>query len=219
MKISITIMAHPKRWQQADNLMLRLVGQDFVQRSITWDQVNDEWETGERALEAGIGTGTDYHVVLQDDVILPPNFYDHLAAALANVPMRSLVSLYTGTVRPLPDRVANAVQRAGNASWLQFNTLLWGVGIAIPTAHIADMLENVADRKEVYDTRIGVAYQSQRLPVYYTNPSLVDHDNSIGSLLKQSENVSKEDYEKLPRVARNFIGNKTVTWNNRVLDI
>lgn len=217
--ISVTIMAHPKRRKQAEKLLVQLAGQGFIMRYITWDQNNNEWDTGSRALAAGIGSGSDYHVVLQDDAILCPNFYDNVVAALAALPQRSLVSFYTGTGRPLPDRVTNAVKRAPNGSWLQFQTLLWGVGIAVPTAHIADLLEFVADRTEVYDTRIGYAYSRQALPVYYTNPSLVDHDDDIGSLLKQSALVPASEYEKTPRRAHNFIGDRQIAWTGQTTDI
>lgn len=219
MKISITIMAHPKRRKQAEMLLVKLAGQGFEFCGITWDQQNDEWHTGERALRAGIDKQADYHVILQDDAILPPNFYAHVENALNNVPLRSLVSFYTGTGRPLPDRVTSAVKRAANGSWLQFNTLLWGVGIAIPTLHIAQMLENVADRTEVYDTRIGIGYQGQHLPVYYTNPSLVDHDDEIGSLLKASKSVPAAEYEAVARHAHNFIGDRQISWNSQTTDI
>lgn len=219
MNISIAIMAHPRRRPQAAALYLALSETGFITRPIAYDQKNDEWDTGERALRTGIKTGSDWHVVLQDDAILPPDFYDHVVNALSAVPVKSLVSLYTGTARPFGKRVAAAVGKAQYCSWLRFNMLLWGVGIAIPTAHITEVLDFVADRQEVYDTRIGWAYQRNRLPVFYTNPSLVDHDDDLPSLLEQSANVSKADYQKEPRRAHNFIGDSLPTWNNRVLDI
>ena len=212
MKISITIMAHPKRRKQAEKLLVQLAGQGFINCYITWDQINNEWDTGSRALRRGIDAGGLYHVVIQDDAILPPNFYEHCVNALNAVPQRVLVSLYTGTVRPLPDRVAHAVKKAAKCSWLKSNLLYWGVGIAIPTNQIADMLDFVADRTEVYDQRIGWAYMRQALPVYYTNPSLVDHDEAIGSLIGNG-------YAGVPRKAHNFIGDRQVTWNNLVIDI
>lgn len=219
MKISVTIMAHPSRRAAAEKLLVQLAGTGFVMGYITWDQKNNEWDTGSRALARGIELNADYHVVLQDDAILAPNFYQNVAAALSSVPQKSLVSLYTGTGRPLPDRITAAVAKSRNGEWLKFQTLLWGVAVAVPTAHIADLLEFVADRTEVYDTRIGYAYMRQALPVYYTNPSLVDHDDAIGSLLKQSLLVPAADYEAVPRHAHNFIGDKKIAWSNRAIDI
>jgi hypothetical protein len=67
--------------------------------------------------------------------------------------------------------------------------------------------------------RIGTIYHRNRLPVFYTNPSLVDHDNDLGSLLKESPNVPAAEYEKQPRRARNFIGDRQPSWNSRFVDI
>lgn len=219
MNISIAVMAHPKRRREAEALLVKLARYPFKQCQVIWDQQNDEWHTGERALRAGIAAGAQWHVVLQDDAIIPINFYSHVSNALKAVPVQSLVSFYTGTARPYGKRVAAAVAKSKHCSWLRGDLLYWGVGIAIPTHHIADMLDMVAGRQEVYDFRIGYAYQRQRLPIFYTNPSLVDHNDAIGSLLKQSPLISKEDYEKEPRVARNFINSQVVAWNDRVIDI
>lgn len=212
MKISVTVMAHPKRKQQAQALLDQLKTYPFVKATITWDQINEEWHTGARSLRAGVKTGSDYHVVIQDDAILAPNFYTHLENAISVVPQRSLISLYTGTARPMPDRVASAVARAKGCSWLKSNLLYWGVGIAIPTNHIAELLDFVADRTEPYDFRIGWAYMRQAIPVYYTNPSLVDHDDGLGSLLDHGNGPDA-------RVAHNFVGDNMPHWNNRTLEI
>lgn len=219
MNISITIMAHPKRKDYARALLKQLRQYPFTEASIVWDQQDDEWHTGERALRAGITGGGQYHIVLQDDAIIPINFYGHVSNALKAVPVQSLVSFYTGTARPYGKRVAAAVAKAKHCSWLRADLLYWGVGIAIPTHHIADMLDMVAERQEVYDFRIGWAYQRQRLPVFYTNPSLVDHNDAIGSLLKQSDLIPASEYEKAPRKAHIFVGDRHVTWNNQVVDI
>src|SRR5690606_35221874 len=114
---------------------------------------------------------------------LTPDFYENVANAIGIVPTKSLVSLYTGTGRPLPKRIKKAVDKAYHASWLKHYLLFWGVGIAIPTDHIEPMLDFVSDREEQYDARIGIFYQRNMLPVYYTMPSLVDHDDVIESLL------------------------------------
>lgn len=203
-------MAHPKRSKEATKLSLELGGYPFADESITWDKHNEEWETGVRALRAGVGKG-DWHVVIQDDAILSPHFYDNLLGAINNVPHRTLISLYTGTSRPLGKRVKAAVDKAQYATWLQYWLLMWGVGIAIPSNHIEPMLEFVADREEVYDTRIGIFYQRNRIPIYYTMPSLVDHDDDLGSLLEHGK-------AKGGRVAHK-LATGLIKWNNDVIDI
>lgn len=210
MKITVTVMAHPKRKAQAEALYTELAKQPFYKCSITWDQKNSEWHTGKRALKAHLDG--DWHIVLQDDAIIPPNFYEHALAAIQHVPLKTLVSFYTGTVKPFPGRVKSAVRRANEKGycWLKGYLLFWGVGIAIPTDQILPMLDFVAGHTEPYDTRIGYFYQRNMLPVLYTNPSLVDHNEAIGSLL---DHVHPE-----PRVAVNMVSGP-ILWNSDALDI
>lgn len=210
--ITIAIMAHPKRKEYAAALFEQLKQYPFDEVTLVFDSDNCEWTTGVEALTQGIIFGSDWHVVIQDDAILPADFYSHIKNAIANVPDRTLISLYTGTVRPFRSRVEAAVNNAKNVSWLRSNTLYWGVGIIIPTQHIGPMLEFVADRKDVpYDARIGVFYQRNRLPVYYTNPSLVNHNDDIGSLIKN-------DYAAEKRVAHRFVSGP-LNWNSKYIQI
>lgn len=211
MQISVTVMAHPRRKAQAEALHKQLAQYPFIDCGITWDQKNIEWHTGERALRAGITAGAEWHLVIQDDAILPADFYLHVKNACAYVPMRTLISLYTGTTRPLPTRVTAAVKKAKYCSWLRAYMLYWGVAIVIPTKHIEPMLEYAETRKEQYDTRIGIFYQRNILPVFYTNPSLVDHDDDIGSLLNHGNGDGR-------RVAHRFVDGP-VRWNKQFVDI
>lgn len=188
MNISITVMAVPARKLQAEYLKSILSLYPFSDVSVTYDQAaagthESEWLNGRASLLAGIGKG-DYHVVIQDDAILTPNFYENIEGAIMNCPGgKALISLYTGKARPFPIRIKEAVDKAYHATWLQFYLLIWGVGIIIPTDHIEPMLEFVDDRTEPYDTRIGIFYQRNRLPVYYTMPCLVDHDDNLGTAI------------------------------------
>lgn len=213
--ISVCIMAHPKRKLQAEYLQAILKYYPFTEVTIAYDSENagshnEEWDNGTRALKAGLGKG-DWHVVIQDDAILTPNFYENIEGAVSTVPTKSVISLYTGKARPLPVRVSKAVERCKNETWLTYWLLLWGVGIVIPTSHIEPLLEFVADRDEPYDTRIGIFYQRNRIPVYYTMPSLVDHDDDLPSLLMHGQAPE-------PRVAHK-LATGPVKWNNKVINI
>lgn len=212
MKISIAIMAHPDRTVQAIALYNKIVQYDLVEPHIIWDQQNNEWHTGRRALAYGIGKG-DYHVVLQDDAIINEHFYYNLVKAINAAPQYTLISLYTGTVRPFNQRVGAAVEKAKGASWLSGYLLFWGVGIVIPTSHIEPMLEYADNSDEPYDTRIGMFYYSNMIPVLYTNPSLVDHDDDIGTLVGE-----RADLPQGKRVARNMI-NADMMWNSKIVEI
>lgn len=216
MTISAAIMAHPKRKKQAESLALQLKKYPFVAVSIVYDKPNaashdDEWNNGIQALRRGVGVA-DWHVVIQDDAILSPGLYDNLCGAIATVPQKSLISLYTGTSRPLGKRVKVAVDKVNDETWLSYWLLMWGVGILIPSSHIEPMLDFVSDRTEPYDTRIGIFYQRNRLPVYYTMPSLVNHDDELGTLLPG------HGTEPGARVAHKM-ADGPVRWNNKVINI
>lgn len=183
MRITATVMAHPKRKMQAEYLEAILNYYPFAEVSITYDQKSSEWDTGTRALRKGVGKG-DWHVVIQDDAILTPEFYQNIENMIIARSEKTLISLYTGTARPLGERVKSAVDRTKDGGWLRAMQLFWGVGIVIPSDHIEPMLEFVSDMDDLlYDVRIGEFYLRNGLPVYYCMPSLVDHDDDLGSLL------------------------------------
>lgn len=216
MQISVTVMAHPKRKLQAEDLRSILSLYPFSYVSVTYDQVGDgthdsEWNNGVESLRAGLGKG-DWHCVIQDDALLTPNLYENIEGAINNCPGgKSLISLYTGKPRPLGKRVEYAVNKVVDETWLQYWLLMWGVGILIPTSHIEPMIDFVSDRTEPYDTRIGIFYQRNRLPVYYTMPSLVDHDDNLDSLLEHGK-------AKGARVAHR-LATGLVSWNKQVINI
>lgn len=209
MKISITIMAHPKRRKQAEALLVQLSQYPFIQCYITWDEVGVEWHTGKRALQQGIGKA-DWHVVIQDDALLTPDFYANIEGAIKALPVKTLFSLYTGTARPLQRRVSDAVAKCRDGEWLQSHQLYWGVGIVIPSDHIAPMLEFVEPIELQYDNKVGEFYCQNGLPVYYCIPSLVNHDDDLGTLIAgHGTDVSPE-----PRVAHR-LATGPVNWTSK----
>jgi len=212
MKISIAIMAHPSRTAQANALYKKVIQYPFAAPQIIWDEQNSEWHTGRRALAYGIGKA-DVHVVLQDDAIINEHFFTNLTRALRAAPLRTCVSLYTGTVRPFNDRVTRAVASAPDGSWLSGYLLFWGVAIALPSDHIEPLLEFCDADDDPYDTRIGKFYFGNTLRVLYTNPSLVDHDDDIETIVGQ-----RADLPQGRRVARNMI-NKDHNWTDQITAI
>ncbi len=206
MRITATVMAHPKRQDRARELHIELMQYPFADTSITFDEVNEEWHTGKRALLAGVGKG-DFHVVIQDDAILTPDFYENIENAIKALDIKTIFSLYTGTSRPLGRRVKAAVDKSPDGSWLRHHQLFWGVGIVIPTDHILPMLEFVEDIQLQYDNKIGEFYCQNGLPVYYCIPSLVDHDDAAGSLLGHGQSPE-------PRVAHR-LATGLVNWSNK----
>lgn len=193
-KISVAIMAHPSRYKSAEKLLKRLNHQKFHGVSLVYDKNNNEWENGKASLLSH--PGSDWHIVIQDDAIISKDFYRNARNAILNVPKPTLISFYTGTVRPKVTEVKAAVDKAKEArsSWLRSNDLYWGVGLAIPTSQIDEVLESAKNKTSLYDRRIGWRYKKHNLPVYYTVPSLVDHNYKIGSILGN-------DYATEPRKA------------------
>lgn len=197
MKISVAIMAHPKRVIEAARLYEKLCKMPFTNVALVFDANNNEWETGERSLRSH--DYSDWHIIIQDDAMISDHFYDNALTAINNVPSESLVSFYTGKVRPYAQKISQAVEKAdaAGANWLRATTLYWGICIAIPTNQIPAIIEHCRLNKREYDRRIGSYYMLHKLPVYYTHPSIVDHDYTIGSLLGN-------DRVKEPRVAHKY---------------
>lgn len=215
MLITVTVMAHPKRKAQAEALAKELKLGPFMDVTITWDEINSEWDTGRRAWASGIGRG-EWHLVIQDDAILTEHFYENIERAIKGLPTpNTMISLYVGQCKPFKRRIKEAVDKCYSATWLRHNVLLWGVAVLMPTDHIEPMLEMVSGKRwdeTPYDVRIGMFYQRNIIPVYYTMPSLVDHDEGIGSLLDHDATANE------PRVAHR-VALGLVNFNKQVIDI
>ena len=209
MNISATIMAHPKRMDQAKELHIMLMQYPFTTTSVIYDEINQEWHTGKRALLQGVAAG-DWHVVIQDDAVLTPDFYENLENAILALNQKTIISLYTGTARPIPGRVKKAVESMPDGSFLRFHQLMWGVGFVIPSDHILPMLEFVEDIDLQYDNKVGEFYCRQGIPVYYTVPSLVDHNDDEDSLLPGHGRAINEDRRVAHRLATG-----PITWTNK----
>jgi hypothetical protein len=170
MIVSIMVMAHATRHMQAEHLAASL------EAGISMDNGNlGETANGDRAW-SGHDRDSDWALTLQEDALPIDGFLDHARAALEHAPPTA-VSFYVGTGRPRQPLVKAAIATADSigASWLQCVTLLWGVAVAMPTAHIDPFLAWAKDSDLVYDRRIGAYWQHLGIPVRYTWPSLVDH--------------------------------------------
>jgi len=173
--ISAAIMAHRKRTAMANRLARRM---DIP---IIWDQKNDVWETGRRALLAH-DPEASHHLVLQDDAVAARGLLAECKALLAHVPDDAPVSLYMGRYRHRPRQfamkpVADAA-RATGASFAVFGGPWWGVGVIVPTAHIIELVEfgDANPKREAnYDLRIAQFYASRDTDCWYTLPSIVEH--------------------------------------------
>ena len=172
-ELSVSIMAHRKREEWVPDLEAQLPGVMTV-----WDRKNDRWDTGARALTAHDGK-SQWHMVVQDDALLPPDFLAGVKRMLDYVPPSHPVGLYYGQVRPRRQETYGLSRQAQRqkAPFIVHNGPWWGVGIVIPTAHTKDIV-NWGDKNlhiPNYDRRIARWYGQQGIPCYYTVPSLIEH--------------------------------------------
>lgn len=205
-------MAHPKRTAEAEILYRKLAKQKFYSVSLVFDDENNEWKNGVKSLNAH--TDSEWHIIIQDDAIIGTDFKENVESAITSLGQKTLLSFYTGTVRPFPTRVKLAVKRAEEmgASFLKCDRLLWGVCFAIPTEQIESMLDFVKNKRLPFDERIGYYYNRTHKPVYYTYPSLSDHDYMMGSLIGN-------DRDPEPRKAHKFEPEIKYGWTTRTVDI
>jgi FkbM family methyltransferase len=208
-RLSVAIMAHPKRERHIPYLQQKMGGEIPV----VWDTKNNRWDTGRRSMLAYDPKGT-HHLVVQDDAILCEDLLPALRLALRYVPDNP-VALYAGAVRPRVVEVERRVRMAQGqrVNWFQMEGPWWGVGIVVPTKYIAEMIQ-FCDKMQVenYDMRIARYFGTKRIKCYYTVPSLVNH--RIGkeepSLVPGRTNLSG-------RVAKHFIGEEvsalSVDWS------
>lgn len=129
---------------------------------------------------AAIGGGY-WTVVLEDDAVPVDDFAAQLTAVLEHAPT-AIVSLYLGRSRPpqWQQRIerATGAAEAANASFIEYGRLLHGVGVAIKTRLVPDMLDTVgghACRTLPIDEAISAWARANGYRVAYTWPSLVDH--------------------------------------------
>lgn len=178
-RLSTVIMAHPSRAAQVAEL------EQMLDRPVTvvWDERNDLWDTGRRALLAHPADAT-HHLVIQDDVLVCRDLLAGLEQGLAHVPDGALVSLYAGYPRPAQDPMRKLIARTkSNTAWLQLPRINWGPAVVVPVQHIDDIVA-FGDRIDIrsYDQRIGRWCVARKVPAFHTWPCLVEH-RDIPSLL------------------------------------
>lgn len=175
MSLSVVVMAHRKRERLVQKLTARFPA------PVVWDQHNDVWDTGRRALLA-YNPDASHHLVVQDDAVVPRGLVGACEQILANVPPNVPVSLYMGKARIQPEKfsmmpVVDAVRDRG-ASFAVFPGPWWGVGIILPTADIEAAVaygDKNPKRQPNYDLRIAQFYDSKGVDCWYTLPSIIDH--------------------------------------------
>jgi hypothetical protein len=128
--------------------------------------------------------GGDYHVVLEDDVILCPFFEQAVNAALAYAG-ESIVSFWA-------NRKEIEAGREQALSWMRYRGKFYGtLAVAMPVGWI-DAFVNWGDQGWLKYGATGVDWRMREfaqvfgIPIYMTVPSLVEHGAPSDSLLPHS---------------------------------
>lgn len=176
MKLSISIMAHPKR-QEHFPYLEAMTGN--APMTIDHDS-NGEWWNCQRAWALYDKT-SDFHVVIQDDAIICRDFKARAEAVIEQA--KALLKTEDFAVNFYYGKRLSAIKQAEEAKrkgyWIN-SAPKWGVAICLPTKHIESMLEYTKDGGNPAwgtkdDVRVGSYIISQKMPVYFPFPSLIDH--------------------------------------------
>lgn len=167
--ISAVIMAHKRRAPFVEQLLKQLGSIEVI-----WDERDDRWDTGRRALLA-FDPAADWHLVVQDDAIPAPDLLAGVERAVASVPDPRPLGFYVGSMGEHRLLVDHA--REIGASWIELRGPKWGVAIALPTEHIRRLVRWCDRQGQIgnYDTRIMERYRRRGVRCWYSVPSLVDH--------------------------------------------
>lgn len=180
MTVSVSIMAHPQRADMVERLVKTLGIDDS---RVAWDQKNDRWDTGMRAWGM-YDPKASHHLVIQDDGHPAENLLEVLNDSINTFADETATSLYLGRVRPYAQKVTELVNAAQamdvSPGWIGMDSLFWGVAIMLPTRLIDGAMRWGYLNRDTpyYDQRIAryLARSCSVNTVYYTWPSLVDHD-------------------------------------------
>jgi hypothetical protein len=173
MKLSIAVMAHPKRANYFDYLTAKLGTVPF-------------------AIDTGCGLikncrnawsmydpSADYHVVIQDDAIICKNFR---VLALEVLQKAGGLPVSFFHVSPLSYKKYR-VQRLASGHIIQPG-LSGGVALCLPVGLIEEMLEHYdLSTFKFDDQRIGAFLISKKIPWFFPIPSLIDHRIGNESLM------------------------------------
>lgn len=199
MKVSVAVMAHPRRAHYVEALVTAL----DAEPTVIWDRHDDRWDTGRRSLLA-YDPSADRHLVVQDDALVCRDLVAGCTQIATAVADERPVGLYLGKTRATSHRIGrlHARARARQATFIAMHSSpLWGVGLLLPTAHIEAIVSH-GDRAPTrygYDTRIASWYIDAGIEQLFTVPSLVDHRSGPGydSLVPGRSNGNRVAYRWL----------------------
>lgn len=217
MKLSASIMAHPDRAPMVDQLRQAL-GLSHGVTPVAWDDEGPPsgnadriWRTARKGWELA-DPAADWHLLIQDDALPCADLLAGLEQALDYVPLDAVVSPYLGKGGAAPHRWHRMAAEADHrdASFVRSAKLMWGVAIVLPVALIPEMIERADVMAGVPDDmRVAGWCDRRRGEVWYTWPSLVDHQ-PVPSITKHRA--------KDRRAERHHVGSAlSINWSGPVV--
>lgn len=183
--LSITIMAHPKRYGFIHNRILPKINTHCCSLQTHFDTLsNGVWWNG-RLSWLRSDKACTHHMVLQDDAILCLDFVETCLKIIEQLPNHPIY-LYSGS------NLVTAAQ-ARNEHWATMKGGVWGIAIIMPIAWGPQFVQwadaHVNPDLKTYDGRLGMWLSKQNKNAWVCVPNLVEHDGTT-TLLKH-HNVSK----------------------------
>jgi hypothetical protein len=187
MKISISIMAHPKRKGMVDDL-LKII----PNTPVAWDRKNNIWDTCKRAWQL-YNPNADFHLVIQDDAILCKDFLNEIN----KFPNKDRVySLYIGNREKFKKSLEKAKRKG--YEFLVKKNIHHEIALMFPTKRVKEMLDYCDTFNPETDKIINQYVIDKGLKVYIKIPTLIDHrvGESLYKLNKSDFNTRKSIWFK-----------------------
>src|SRR5690606_23950461 len=156
-RLVVAVVAHPARVAAADQLAAFLGAEVFLDSAGL-----GAWGNHARALAWAAEQDASHVIVVQDDAEPVPRFLELAAGAIERRPVGP-IGFYVGRNRPRAAQVERAVRTAEQlrASWLDADSLLWGVATALPVGDLPALLEWAPSSELPYDARVGRWYRQK----------------------------------------------------------
>ncbi len=168
-KLSVTVMAHPKREEWAKEL------QSELNAHIEWDNGVSVWETAKRAWLSYDPQAT-HHMVIQDDAIISQDLIKTLEKAIKERPNDIITPCTIAYKMTSRDRMEYERLYRHHQKWFVTQLNLSGVAIIIPTDIIEEMVEYCDTLPTPHDDKKILQFaKDKQMAIYNTVPSLVDH--------------------------------------------
>lgn len=182
-KLSIVIMAHPKRKD-----LIPYLKEKLGDVSVVWDEKNDLWDTCRRAWLAQ-DFKCKYAVVIQDDALITSDFRKKAEKIIKG---DQIYSFYLS--RLIGNRVRLAIQKGSHSilSEMIFNE----VAICMPTKYIKEMVKFCDDHQATNDQFINKWARQKGKQICYPIPSLTSHRDELESIYRANNNLVQPDRER-----------------------